>query len=656
MALFNGGVAMYYTRPSDNKTYCFIPVPLLGEEIEFLKTGDNSEELALIHRLTFNGTLLPTIPELSGVPTESTCISLLDRKRDQMRSALSEDRGDLLVVDVSGYPIIATKPIVVSLSFAEGTIVQQSPYTVVFEYEEPVGTGYVREYSNIWNFTQNEDDTVGVTHTVNAIGIPKLDENRSAAESAKQFVLPRLGLDKSQSAVIQTPFVNALVDVDALTGFNRTFAESIDITAGSYEVQETFILASGNFQDDRTIESSFELDDSNNLIGTVSINGTVLGRGDTTIERFNNAQAAFISFVTPQIGWAATSGILSKSKSDNRIAGTVTYSLTLGPTASGEQLVSRSIQRDIERAENGWVTQTVTTSCSVRPESPLGIDFAAAFCFENNFPIDSAEPIFLASLSGNLVSVGVQRDELAKSFTLTRTFIDQTTNLYTEEYQIERSESLDTSVVQVSINGTIQGVGVEPSTKSTARFTSASGAYQNVIEPLIYSRVSAIIPSGACVSASPIQKTLGYNVFAGTISYGQTFESRFKTANTGILKEDIEVTFVRQSQVIAEIPVPGKANGPILQDQETLTGLEKSLSITYTMAKPPNSCGSTIAPSNQMLTEALTESDILVNNTPSMHSRGEKPESARVFKVADTVNFSRTSYVFNRNVTWKYLP
>ena len=144
--LFNGGVRMYYTRPSDSRTYCFEPVPLLGESKEFLKTTAG-EELAIVHRYTFNGTLLPTMPALSGVPDGSTCISLLDRKRDQMCSALSEDFGDLLVVDQSGYPIISVKPRVVSLDFDEGTIVQQSPYSLVFEYEEPIGSGYVREYS-----------------------------------------------------------------------------------------------------------------------------------------------------------------------------------------------------------------------------------------------------------------------------------------------------------------------------------------------------------------------------------------------------------------------------------------------------------------------------------------------------------------------------
>ena len=93
-AVPNGGVRMFYTRPSDGKTYCFQPVPLLAESKEFLRPAAGDTRLATVHQLTFTGTLLPSRPALSGVPADSTCISLLDRKRDQLCSALSEDRGD----------------------------------------------------------------------------------------------------------------------------------------------------------------------------------------------------------------------------------------------------------------------------------------------------------------------------------------------------------------------------------------------------------------------------------------------------------------------------------------------------------------------------------------------------------------------------------
>lgn len=653
--LFNGGVRMFYTRPSDNKTYCFEPVPLLGETKEFLKTAAG-DEIAIIHRLTFNGTLLPTLPSLSGVPDMSTCISLLDRKSDQLCSVLKEDRGDLLVVDQSGYPIISAKPIVVSLDLDEGIIVQQRPYTLVFEYEEPCGSGYIREFSDSWSFTQAEDDTIEASHEVNAVGIPKPDENKTAVEKAKEFVLPRLGMDKTQSSVMRTPYVSSLIDIDALGTFNRTFAETVDLTAGSYSVSESFVLASGNFSDDRTIEKTSEVDERGILVETININGTVLGRGQDTFERFTNAKTGFDTFVVPQVDFYSASGISSRSTTENRFAGTVSYSLVLSPTGVEDQLTGRSISRTIERQENGSVIQTVTTSCGVRPESSSTIDDAISFCFSNNFPIESAEPIFSITQSGNLTSVSVQRDDLAKTFSLTRSYVDQTTALYSEEYSVDLSESQDTSVTSVSINGTVQGLGVESTTKSLDRFTSASGAYFSIVEKLIPGRVASIMPTGACISNIPTTRVLGYNQLAGTLTYSQSFESRFKTSNENILVENIDVNFTRQADVIAEIQVPGKADGPILQDQETKTGLQKTLSISYTMKRTTTGCTNSVIPSNTALNMAIAESDILVENTPAMNARGEKPASSKVFKTEDTVNFNRSSYEFTRNITWQYLP
>lgn len=650
-SVFNGGVRMYYTRPSDGMTYCFEPVPLLAESKEFLRTNSGDERLGTIHQLTFNGTLLPAMPALSGVPDESTCISLLDRKRDQLCDALSEDRGELLIVDGSGYPIISANPLVSSLSFEEGILVQQSPYQVVFEFEEVAGTGYVREYSETWQFSQNENDTVAVSHQVSAVGIPNNVMNVTSIDSARAFVKSKIGFDATQAHIIQTPYVSSLVAVNSLSEYNRVFSESSDITAGSYDVTETWVMSSGNFLDDRTIGVEWNLDEFGDLVKTTNINGTVQGYGDTTFDKIENAANGFDSFVVPQISFNATSGVSSKSKETNRVAGAISYSLTLSP--SGSELISRSITREFERQENGSVLQTVTTSCSVRPESTLGIDEAVSFCFSNNYPIDSADPIFDASLSGNLVSVSTSRDELQKSFSLTRSFTDQSTSLWTEEYNVSRQQNLDSSQIQISIQGTVQGVGLESTTKGRSRHASASGAYFSIVQPLIFSRISEIVPTGYCISSEPISQTFGQNPLGGTITYSQTFESRFTTSNVNILKESVEFSLQRPGDVIAVIPIPGKATGPVLQSQETVTGRSKQLTITYTMRGGDN-CSGDVASTNELFSIALAESDILVDNRPEDNPRGEKPTTT-AFKTQDTVGYNRQTNVFNRNVTWQYL-
>jgi len=654
MGAFNGGVQMYYTRPSDQKTYCFKPVPLLGESKEFLKTGAG-EELAIIHTLNFDGVLLPSLPALSGVPDESTCISLLDRKSDQMCDALSEDRGTLLVVDASGYPIVSARPIVRSLDFEQGTIVQRRNYSLSFEYETPIVSGYIRDYSNTWEFSQNEDDTIAATHNISAVGIPKSDTGVSAATNAKNFVLARLGINKSQSSIMNTPFVSALIDIDTLSSYNRTLNESIDLTAGSYDVSETFILASGNYKDDRTLEETYNLDELGSLVKTTNINGSIQGYGADTFERLTNAENAFTSVVASQIGWNAISGITSKSKTSNRFAGTVEYDLTLSPSGNNETLIDRQVNRTIERQDDGSVVQSVTTSARTRIESQLGLGPAQSYCYANNYPITFADPIFDASLSGNITNVSVQIDELNNSFQLTRSFVDQTTSLYTEEYAVERTESADTSAVSIVVNGTVRGVGIESSTKSTDRFTSASGAFFGTVEPLIYSRAQEIVPTGSCINEEPVSKTLGYNNLGGTITYSQTFQSRVKTSNPNVQREVVSVSFQNPTDIFSEIPIPGKADGSILQDHETTTRPQKSVSISFTMKRSPGECGTSLVPASTAYSTALTESNVIVSNTSAASSRGEKPISTKVLKSQDTSSFNKETYEFTRNVTWVYI-
>jgi len=654
--LFNGGVKMFYTRPSDQKTYCFEPVPLLGESKEFLKT-DGGKELAIIHTLTFNGTLLPMMPELSGVPDGSTCISILDRKRTQMCQALSEDRGDLLVVDVSGYPIISAKPIVRSLDFEEGTIVQQSPYSVVFEYEEVLNTGCpVRDYSENWSFNQNENDTVGVTHTISAVGIEDVTLGTPPHIVAKNFVFTKLGYDSSQSFLLRPPRVSALLDIGGLTAYNKVYTESSDITAGSYEVSETYIASSGSFLDDRAVEETYERDEEQNFILTLGTNGTVQGYGETTFDKVAAAEDGFENFVAPQIGFYDNTDVESKSKTTNRIAGSVSYSISRVPASGGrDDLIGKTINRSFSRNEDGSVTQSVTTSASLRESSASGIQLAIDYCFANNFPISSVEPIFDASLSGNLVSVSTERGELDRSFSLTRVYADQETANYTEAYEISVEKQTDSSQISVSIQGSVQGLSQESATKSDDRFVIASGAFTNIVEPLAFTRITSFIPSGSCISSEPVTESFGYTILGGTIAYSKSYQTRIKTSNPQVLSEQIDVSFEFPADVIAVIPIPGKLDGPVIQPQQTVTGKTKSLTISYTMRREDSTCDNSVVPSNLALSYALTESNLLVNNTPAGNPRGEKPSSSAVFKTQDNVSFNRQTYQFSRNVAWQYL-
>lgn len=654
MASANSNVQMFYTRPSDGASYCFSPVPLLVASKEFLRTGANDRRLAVVNQLTFNGHLLPTLPALSGLDSAS-CAELLDRKSDQLCSAL-EDYGSLVVVDGSGYTIVNEIPRIASVNFDETRLVNHRQYSIVFEYESDFGNDKIREFNEDWSFEQQENDTIAATHNVTAVGVSDSGVN-SPIHNARNFVLNRIAgasPNISEAVLLRQPYAPALLDITTLGAFNHVLSETSDKTGGSYTATETWVMSSGNYADDRTIEHSFDLV-NNVLVESININGSIQGYGDTTFDRLANAKNAFNSVVKGQINFDAVSGVSAKTYSENRFAGSVSYSLTRAPTDPDSQLQGQSISRSIERNEDGSVTQTVTTSASLTPGSSGAISQAINFCFANNFPIDSSEPIFDASLSGNITSVSTQRDDVERSFSLTRAFTDQTTQFYREEYSISREQSTDTSQTTITVEGLVQGLGTESSTKSKDRFASASGAYFNTVEPLIFPRVLEFAPSGTCVNDGAVSSIFGTSPLAGTITYSKTFVNRRLTSNTGILSEEIEVAFTRPGRVVAEIIIPAKADGPVLQDIKTQTGLEKSISITYTMKGNTDTCNNSVAATNAIFDNALTESDILIDNKPSENSRGEKPESSTVFLTSDEVRFNRQTLVFQRSATWKYL-
>ena len=654
----NAGTQMYYVRQSDNLAYCFSPVPLIQDSKQVLtKIKDGVEtRLGVIHTLTFNGTLLPNTPALSGVDPDASCLELLDRKSDQLCAALDEDRGNLLIVDASGYAVLSVFPKVTSIDFPESQMVQKRDYSLTFEYEEGFADDCkVNEFDETWDFSAQEDDTISVSHNVSAVGILESD-GTGAVANAKTFVLARVDtLDRTQYAFLTAPFVPDIVDADNLTEFNHIRTENINESAGSYAVTETWILASGDFKDDRTIGRSFELNELGVLTETLSINGTVQGYGDTTIEKFNNALDGFNNVVAVEIGYFTASGIASKSTSENRFAGTVNYSMTFD-VADDNPLEGRQISYSLQRNEDGTVTQTVTTTASVRLASDSGIQSAIDFCFANNFPIDSTvEPFFTASLSGNVETVSYQRDELVKSFSLSRSYREQGVPLYREEFQVSREQTLESATTTITVNGTVQGLAAELATSSIERFNAASGAFFGTIEPLIRERALDITPSGSCIGDTPIQTTLGFNKLNGTITYSNRFDNRFLTSNVNIRDEKIDVTVTLPAEIIAVIPIPQKPDGPILQDQETLTGPQKSLKITYTMTPSGVNCGEVSTVNQGLLeTEALTESNILVNNTPLTNARGERPVAGGVFRTADQYSFNRQTLVFTRSVTWQY--
>lgn len=659
MANKNAGARAFYTRQSDNRTYEFCPVPLIAHSTEYIKQGSNERggNLVTIHSLTLNGALLPENPALSGVSNDASCLEILDRKKDQLAYALSEDRGNLLIVDSSGYTVLNVNPVIKNFSVDESSMVSILRYSIDIEYETDYGLAKVKEFDETWDISQNDDDTWGINHNLSARGIPDLPVGTGALTNARNFILSHANSpERSHFVFSTTPYVPGIIDINNLAAYNHRRSENCSLTEGTYSLTESWTLASGNYKDDRTVNVSFTYNEAGDEVQTTELNGTIIGYGDTTFERYTNAHSAFYNVVAPEIAFFSPGNQVTKNYSLNRFAGTVSYSISKVPP-SGDQLENKSISRSFQFNEDGSVSQTVTTTAKARVGSSATLSDVQAYCEGLNYPINSIDPPFNASLSGNIETVSKNIDDLTVSYSLVKTYRDQEINGWREEFEVNREENADTASVVVTVNGTIFGLARETGTKTTVRFQAASGAYYNIINPLIYSRALSIIPTGTCLASTPVRKSLGYSQLAGRISYTFSYENRPRSSNINILSEKISTSYKLPNDVFVEFGIPGKSTGPVIQDQQTVTSRSKSLSITYTIANEviaSGECGEYSSSAREDLeTIGLNESEILVSNTKLQNSRGEKPIASRVFKSQDEYNFSDQN-IFTRNVTWVY--
>ncbi len=292
------------------------------------------------------------------VNAPSGCYSDIVAGMATLKQIFAQDGLELIIQAGSANPSLpsGTKivsgiyPYIESISIPEGT----DQFTR-FEYEVSLVartaasgvSGVVESTQDSWAYQENsENATTTVTHNVNAVGINTAISGASsnAITNARSFVLSRLGTANAPSGF---PLYVVPGDVSGVTRqlyeFQRSRSETVDIEAGSYQVEEIFTYVSGTtpFSDARTY--SYERDGDG--ITTVTVAGTVQGypRSDGTAlpyAAFYNAQSGFLNTIRPAVGTDASGVYLSYGASgslaignpqqisvgENRYTGTLTYS------------------------------------------------------------------------------------------------------------------------------------------------------------------------------------------------------------------------------------------------------------------------------------------------------------------------------------------
>lgn len=293
-----------------------IPAPMVSISKEYEKAGDGTNigskfTLVLTGKLLYNKGSPDKTKDFhttSGYPADDTFTdpaterhTALLRKKEALRD-LFIDEGEALEFVPWETPTPASMkcfPRVISMNFDDGspetggwhTFVN---YTITLEADEILGIPgsedafldanntdvYIRDAQESWNIEFNEQAqginnpyTFRLTHNINAVGKRSYNADgliSQAWEQARKWVYPRLGIDNA----IVFSASGIPIDIGSYMGYNHIRTENIDEKAGSYGINETWLLSSGNVLEDFnvSIKTSTEAP-----VTSVSIDGSIVG-------------------------------------------------------------------------------------------------------------------------------------------------------------------------------------------------------------------------------------------------------------------------------------------------------------------------------------------------------------------------------------------
>jgi hypothetical protein len=188
----------------------------------------------------------------------------------------------------------------------------------------------------------------------------------------------------------------------------------------------------------------------------------------------------------------------------------------------------------------------------------------------------------------------------------------------------------------VSIDGTITGFEVRDNSTyvlGSLRYDNAKLKWQ-AVEPIVFDRVQDM--SGVTLNPTFISKTVSLNQNGGTIGYSYVYDNRSAPLTPNAISELVTVTNHNQADIFANLGVPFRLIGPVLQNLFTKTAKQRDLSIEIQM--PASTYGAAAA------AQPNTTSLVL----------SKKPVAGSVYIASDVETWLDASGRYTRSTSFVY--
>jgi hypothetical protein len=245
------------------------------------------------------------------------------------------------------------------------------------------------------------------------------------------------------------------------------------------------------------------------------------------------------------------------------------------------------------------------------------------------------------NLAGHTQSYDYRRqqvlDELAGTFSVAETWraYDPGSGshaIFDHEFHLATTEN---GLTRVAYAGLVKGLEQRDPTAGnliSTRYQNAVSGWNEVYPNLL---ANAQLYAGITLNPATLQRQVGINPVAGTISWSYDYDNRKAPSISGAISEDIVVTTRTGIDVFAELPIIARSAGPILQDMDTLESKKKSVQIEAVL--PAAQYGGSVSPPN---TDALVTS--------------YAPSAASVFVAENEETWGERTGRYSRRTSWVY--
>jgi hypothetical protein len=164
-----------------------------------------------------------------------------------------------------------------------------------------------------------------------------------------------------------------------------------------------------------------------------------------------------------------------------------------------------------------------------------------------------------------------------------------------ETYTMQVTSDHQNPFINVSINGSVQGLSHKASGENYRPLIGDSGKYDSAIKHWgkisgsgifgisspIYKRANSAV--GVALNSQPKNISIGLNKIQGTIDYTLEFDNRPSNFISGVSHETISINDTYPGDVFATIPVIGRKQGPIFQSMGTRTEYRRDVSLEFVL-------------------------------------------------------------------------